>query len=142
MNFNDVKVLSEENGILLEKRKYEHRKGYKGNEKGSYINKGKTKWDYSIEGATPGNERIVTQIQNKITRFTNGKAKASREDVKNFLKTDKSQKIFDRFKDYADGHYGDSESPKWRGYVFGGFTSAAANILIPDKFKKSKKEKK
>ena len=136
MNFNDVKILSENYGLLLErqKRKYVHRKGYKGNEKGSYINKGKTKWDYSSGEATPGNERIVTQIQNKIKE--NYGANVSRDEIKKFLKTDKSQKVFDKFKNYADAHFGDPDSPRWRGYTYGGFTKAAAAILNPNKKEK------
>lgn len=116
----------EEVRLILEKRSYKHREGYTGNKKGSYIEKGKTKWDYSSDEAKPGNERIVTQIQNKIKKKF-GKD-VSREKIKSALKD--SQSLFDTFKERADKKIGtDQNDPRWRGYVFGCFTSAMANKL-------------
>ena len=41
MDFEEITELLKEN-LILEKRSYKHRPGYEGNEKGSYIEKGKT----------------------------------------------------------------------------------------------------
>lgn len=130
MNFEEALILSE-NNIILEKRSYKHRPGYKGNEKGSYIEKGKTYWDYS-GGATPGNERLVTQIQNKL--LTKYDTHASREKIKDFLKTTQSQKIYDKLSSIANERFGeDEENQRWRAYVFGGFSSIVAKIIAKGK---------
>lgn len=131
MNFEEVVKLSE--NVILEKRGYKHREGYKGNEKGSYIKKGKTYWDYS-GGATPGNERLVTQIQSKIVHKFD--SYASREDIKKFLKTEDSQNIFDKLKSVADKRFGsDEDDPHWRAYVYGGLTTICAKTLSSRKGK-------
>ena len=120
MKFEDIK-------LILEKREYKHREDYNGNKKGSYIEKGKTKWDYSSEDAKPGNERIVTQIQNKVKKIS-GKS-VSREKVKDLLK--KSEGVFKSFEKKANKKFGsDKENPDWRRYVFGAFTFAMARSLI------------
>ena len=113
MEFNKVVEITE--SLILEKRSYKHRQGYNGNKKGSYIDKGKTYWDYS-NGATPGNERLVTQIQNKcLTKFD---THVSREKIKDYLKSDKSQKSFDNLSRIANSKFGEDENnPKWRAYV-------------------------
>lgn len=120
MKFEDITM-------LLERKQYTHRQGYTGNEKGSYIKKGKTYWDYT-GGATPGNERIVTQIQSKIVHKFG--SYASREKIKKFLKGENSQKIYDRLKKVANSKFGSNEeNPEWRAYVYGGFTTIAARSL-------------
>lgn len=126
MNFSDV-------NLILEKRDYKHRPGYKGNEKGSYIRKGKTYWDYS-GGATPGNERLVTQIQSKVVHKYD--SYASREDIKDFLKTEESQKIYNSLKKVANGKFGnDEDDPEWRAYVYGGLSTACARVIASRKGK-------
>jgi hypothetical protein len=129
MEFNKVVEITE--SLILEKRSYKHRQGYKGNEKGSYIDKGKTYWDYS-NGATPGNERLVSQIQNKcVTKFD---THVSREKIKDYLKSDKSQKSFDRLSKIANSKFGDDENnPKWRAYVYGGLSTIVAKTLTKEK---------
>ena len=133
MDFNKITDLLEES-LILEKRSYKHRPGYEGNQKGSYIEKGKTYWDYS-SGATPGNERLVTQIQRK------GQKKydkyLSRREIKRFLKTEDSQKLYNKLETVANKKFGeDKNSPEWRAYTYGGFASAAARILCADDTKK------
>ena len=119
--------------IILEKREYKHRPDYKGNVKGSYIEKGKTYWDYS-DGATPGNERLVSQIQNKVVQKYN--SYASRSEIKKYLKSENSQKLFDKLKKIADKRFGKNEEDEaWRAYVYGGFSSSAARILSKGKKK-------
>ena len=131
MKFDEAVRIAEE--IILEKREYKHRPDYKGNEKGSYIEKGKTYWDYS-EGATPGNERLVSQIQNKITQKFD--SYASRSEIKKYLKSKDSQKLFDKLKKTADKRFGGNENDStWRAYVYGGFSSSAARILSKGKKK-------
>lgn len=129
MNFDKVVEITE--SVILEKRSYKHRQGYKGNEKGSYINKGKTYWDYS-GGATPGNERLVTQIQNKcLTKFD---THVSREKIKSFLKSEDSQKCFDKLATIATSKFGENENdPKWRSYVYGGLSTAASKAVVKTK---------
>ena len=129
MEFNKVVEITE--SLILEKRSYKHRQGYKGNEKGSYIDKGKTYWDYS-NGATPGNERLVSQIQNKcVTKFD---THVSREKIKDYLKSDKSQKSFDRLSKIANSKFGDDENnPEWRAYVYGGLSTIVAKTLTKEK---------
>lgn len=129
MEFNKVVEITE--SIILEKRAYKHRQGYNGNEKGSYINKGKTYWDYS-GGATPGNERIVTQIQNKcLTRYD---TYVSRDKIKSYLKSDKAQKIFNNLSRIASEKFGEDENnPKWRAYVYGGLSTIVSKKLTKEK---------
>lgn len=129
MDFSEVEQITE--SIILEKRSYKHRPGYKGNEKGSYIEKGKTYWDYS-GGATPGNERLVTQIQNKcLTKYD---SHVSRDRIKSYLKTESAQKAFDKLSSIANDRFGeDQEDPRWRGYVYGGLSSISAKILSKKK---------
>lgn len=116
--------------ILAEKRGYRHREDYKGNRKGSYIEAGKTYWDYS-GGATPGNERLVTQIQIKAQKRDKY---LSRSEIKRFLKSEDSQKLYNRLKKVADSKFGrDEDDAHWRGYVYGGLATAAANILAKKK---------
>lgn len=118
-------ILEEE--LILEKRAYKHRLGYKGNIKGSYIDQGKTKWDYS-NGQLVGNERIVTQIQKKAKNKFN--KDLSREEVKKFLKTERSQKIYDKLSSIATSKFGNDENdPEWRAYTYGGLTTTCARIL-------------
>lgn len=125
MNFSEAVKISE--NLILEKRGYKHREGYKGNEKGSYIKKGKTYWDYS-GGATPGNERLVTQIQSKIVHKFD--SYASREDIKRFLKTEDSQKIYDKLEASANDKFGSNENDsRWRAYVYGGLSTACARVI-------------
>lgn len=124
MKFEEAAKITEE--ILTEKREYKHHPDYKGNIKGSYINKGKTYWDYS-GGATPGNERIVTQIQSKAQKQDKY---LSRSEIKKYLKTEDSQKIYDKLKKIANKKFGeDEEDPQWRAYVYGGLTSSVSRIL-------------
>lgn len=129
MNFEKVVEITE--SIILEKRSYKHRQGYKGNEKGSYINKGKTYWDYS-GGATPGNERLVTQIQNKcLVKFD---THVSREKIKSFLKTEGAQKCFDKLSSIANSKFGeDKNNPRWKAYVYGGLATAASRSVSKSK---------
>ena len=123
----------EEIGLLLEKRSYKHREDYHGNEKGSYINKGKTYWDYSGD-ATPGNERIVSQIQNKISHKFD--SYASRSEIKKYLKSDKAQKIYDKLSSIASEKFGEDENDKrWRSFVYGGLTTSVARALSKGKNK-------
>lgn len=132
MKLNNIFDLIDEE-IILEKRKYEHRKGYEGNKKGSYIEKGKTYWDYS-GGATPGNERIVSQIQSKIVKKFD--SYASRDKIKSFLKTDKAKNIFKSFKKRAKEKFGSDEDDQgYRGYLYGGFATTVARILSSNKNK-------
>lgn len=131
MDFGQITDLLEE--LILEKRSYKHRPGYEGNKKGSYIEKGKTYWDYS-GGATPGNERLVTQIQSK------GQKKydkyLSRREIKKFLKTENSQKLYNKLESLANAKFGeDKDSPEWRAYTYGGLVTAVARILASDKEK-------
>lgn len=128
MKFEEVESLVEE--ILTEKRKYEHREDYSGNKKGSYIEKGKTYWDYS-SGQKVGNERIVSQIQVKAAK--NDKY-LSRSEIKRYLKSDDSQKLYDKLKKYAVKKFGDDEDdPQYRAYVYGGLATSVARILSKDK---------
>lgn len=125
MEFNEIENLTEE--LILEKRAYKHREGYKGNIKGSYIDKGKTKWDYS-NGQLVGNERIVTQIQLKAKKKFD--KNLSREEIKRFLKTEQSQKIYDKLSAIATAKFGDDEDdPQWRAYTYGGLTTTCSRIL-------------
>ena len=126
MKFEDI-------GLLLEKRSYTHKPDYKGNKRGSYIEKGKTYWDYS-GGATPGNERLVSQIQNKISHRFN--AYASRSEIKKYLKSEDSQKLYDKLSRIATKRFGEGEdAPEWRAYVYGGFSTSAARVLSKNKNK-------
>lgn len=129
MDFGKIVEITE--NIILEKRSYKHRQGYTGNEKGSYINKGKTYWDYS-NGATPGNERLVSQIQNKcLVKFD---THVSREKIKSYLKSGNSQKSFDKLSKAASEIFGkDENSPKWRAYVYGGLSTIVARKLTKDR---------
>lgn len=120
----------EEAEILAEKRDYRHREGYSGNRKGSYIEAGKTYWDYS-GGATPGNERLVTQIQIKAQKRDRY---LSRSEIKRFLKSEDSQKLYNRLKKIAGSKFGhDEDDAQWRAYVYGGLATATANILSKKK---------
>ena len=97
------------------------------------LEKGKTYWDYS-GGATPGNERLVTQIQSK------GQKKydkyLSRREIKKFLKTENSQKLYNKLESLANAKFGeDKDSPEWRAYTYGGLVTAVARILASDKEK-------
>ena len=128
MKFEDVSRIAEE--ILTEKRKYEHRSDYSGNKKGSYIEKGKTYWDYSGDGK-PGNERIVTQIQLKAQMKDKY---LSRTEIKRFLKSDASQKIYNHLKKAAVAKFGeDEDDPKYRAYLYGGLATAVTNTLSAKK---------
>lgn len=116
--------------ILAEKRGYRHREDYKGNRKGSYIEAGKTYWDYS-GGATPGNERLVSQIQIKAQKRDKY---LSRSEIKRFLKSEDSQRLYNRLKKVADTRFGrDEDNALWRAYVYGGLATASANILAKKK---------
>lgn len=129
MDFKEVE-------LILEKREYKHRPGYNGNKKGSYIEKGKTYWDYS-GGATPGNERLTTQIQSKIIHKFD--AYASREDIKNYLKTEDCKKLFEKLRKIANKKFGsDEDDPKWRAYVYGGLSTSSARIIANKKGGKEK----
>lgn len=127
MNFKELTFLLEDS----EKRKYEHRKGYEGNEKGSYINKGKTKWHYSGD-ATPGNERLVSQIQYKCgDRFD---SYAPRDIIKKYLKSNEAKAVFKSFKKRAKEKFGgDEDNPQYRGYLYGGFATFVAKKLSKKK---------
>lgn len=129
MDFNEVESITE--NIILEKRSYKHRPGYKGNEKGSYIEKGKTYWDYS-GGATPGNERLVTQIQNKcLIKYD---MHVSREKIKNYLSSEDAQKAYNKLVSVANTKFGEDENaPRWRGYVYGGLATISARIISKKK---------
>ena len=107
---------------------YKHREGYTGNKKGSYIDKGKTKWDYSSGDAKPGNERIVTQINNKMKKDFG--VTANREEVKRFLKYEETQDLYNKLKKSANKKFGNDENnPRWRGYVYGIFTKVMARRI-------------
>lgn len=129
MDFREVEEITE--SIILEKRSYKHRPGYKGNEKGSYIEQGKTYWDYS-GGATPGNERLVSQIQNKcLTKYD---THVSREKIKGYLKSSGSQKAYNKLVEIAEKKFGSNEEDqRWRAYVYGGLSSISARILSKKK---------
>lgn len=129
MDFSKVVEITEQ--VILEKRSYKHRPGYSGNEKGSYINKGKTYWDYS-GGATPGNERLVTQIQNKcLTKYD---SHVSREKIKSYLKSENAEKAYENLTKIANSKFGkDENNSHWRGYVYGGLSTIAAKILTKKK---------
>lgn len=128
MKFRDLPEL--ENNLILEKRKYNHRQGYTKNQKSSYINKGKTLWDYS-SGQTPGNERIVSQIQIKAQELDKY---LTREEIKKYLKSESSQKLYNKLVNVANYRFGhDEESEEWKAYVYGGFVKSAAKILSKDK---------
>lgn len=130
MDFEEITELLKEN-LILEKRSYKHRPGYEGNEKGSYIEKGKTYWDYS-GGATPGNERLVTQIQSKSQKKYD--KYLSRREIKKYLKTEASQKLYNKLETAANSKFGrDREDPRWKAYTYGGLVTAVARILSSDK---------
>lgn len=130
MDFEEITELLKEN-LILEKRSYKHRPGYEGNEKGSYIEKGKTYWDYS-GGATPGNERLVTQIQSKSQKKYD--KYLSRREIKKYLKTEASQKLYNKLEAAANSKFGrDREDPRWKAYTYGGLATAVARILSSDK---------
>ena len=132
MKFDDIT-------LILEKRKYTHRKDYAGNKKGSYIEKGKTKWDYS-EGGRPGNERIVTQIQNKLKNnygITSAYGLA-RMRIKLKLEEKETQKLYDHLAASADKRF-EHEGPQWRGYVYGGLAKIIASKIAADLEKKERK---
>lgn len=128
MKFEEVTNLVEE--LILEKRSYKHRPDYEGNKKGSYIDKGKTYWDYS-NGQKVGNERIVTQIQIKAQKKDKY---IRRNEIKRYLKSDDAQKLFNKLKKGANKKFGEDEDDKrYRAYVYGGLATAAARILSANK---------
>lgn len=133
MNFERAIEIAE--SLILEKRSYKHRPGYTKNKKGSYIDAGKTKWDsqaYKSGEATPGNERLVSQIQHKL--LDKYDAQASRNEIKRFLKSDTSQKIYDKLKKKANSVIGsDEDDDEWRAYVFGSFADISAKIILNKK---------
>ena len=128
MKFDEVTDLVEE--IILEKRAYKHRPDYEGNKKGSYIEKGKTYWDYS-NGQKVGNERIVTQIQIKAQKDDKY---LRRSEIKKYLKSEDAQKLFNKLKKGANKKFGeDEDDPKYRAYVYGGLVTAVSRILSANK---------
>lgn len=123
MKINDILTLLE----------YKHRPDYKGNKKGSYIEAGKTYWDYS-DGQKVGTERVTTQICDKARRDFD--VYISRTEVKRYLKSESSQKLFDRIKRSAVHKFGSDESNShYKAYLYGGFVRAAAKVVSKGKNK-------
>lgn len=118
---------------ILTLLEYKHRADYHGNKKGSYINKGKTYWDYS-EGQKVGTERLTTQIQDKARKQHD--VYLSRREIKRYLESESSQKLFNKVRRSAINKVGTNEKdPDYKRYVYGGFCTAATNVLVKGKKK-------